>query len=508
MHAFSIPWGCLDGSKEQVPQPQKQSKTNKTFVQALSNVCDIPTSQLPQPCVKGDGLAIAIPEDEYMAGMDACKHNLHGRVVWPKGSTPLTVVALKNKLLPLWKDLSRWGITSLGNGFYEFCFSSLEDVKRVRSVASWNLQPGFLKLFAWTSDFNPNLQRNTTAQVWVRLFGLAQEYWRPKILFAIASSVGTPICTDALAAKPMFDRTFGHFARVLVDMDISQPLRYKVLVERVGFAFYVDLEYENLPPFCNHCKMVGHYLENCKWTHNFDDGNKEKNSVKNKNDATVKYVKKKDGRTEKKQDNEVINVEDSADKNAPILSDPKVSMMPEAGVVPGQGLAGTSAVGIVENLANNRFSALVDDVVEDIGVDTNEAVHVANETHVDTVVGNNNDLDVEIPEAVEVTDSSSQDSEFVDATQVDQGELHGSDHEVEKTQQDMQFLKESWANMAEKEDEELRLLAELEQDPASSGFKVVASKASKKEKARIARNLKPASSYGTRSKVSVTKPFK
>jgi hypothetical protein len=140
--------------------------------------------------------------------------------VWPKGSTPLTVVALKNKLLPLWKDLARWGITSLGKGYYEFCFSSLEDVQRVRYVASWNLQPGFLKLFAWSPDFNPILQKNTTTQVWVRIYGLAQEYLRRKILFAIASSIGTPICTDAIAAKPMFDRTFGHFARVLVDMDL------------------------------------------------------------------------------------------------------------------------------------------------------------------------------------------------------------------------------------------------------------------------------------------------
>jgi hypothetical protein len=105
-------------------------------------------------------------------------------------------------------------------------------------------------------------------------------------------------------------------------------------------------------------------------------------------------------------------------------------------------------------------------------------------------------------------DSSSQDSEFVDATEVDHGELLGPGQNVEKTRQDMHFLKESWANIAEKEDDEMRLLAELEKDPSSSGFKMVASKTSKKEKARVARNLKSASSYGTRSKVSVTKPFK
>jgi hypothetical protein len=93
MHEFSIPWGCLDGDKEQKSQEKNQAKTNKTFAQVLSNVCDIPTSQLPQPCVKGDGLAISIPEEEYLAGRDACKHNLHGHVVWSKGTTPLTVVA-------------------------------------------------------------------------------------------------------------------------------------------------------------------------------------------------------------------------------------------------------------------------------------------------------------------------------------------------------------------------------------------------------------------------------
>jgi hypothetical protein len=35
----------------------------------------------------------------------------------------------------------------------------------------------------------------------------------------------------------MIERTFGHFARVLVDMDVTEELRYKVLVERKGFTF-------------------------------------------------------------------------------------------------------------------------------------------------------------------------------------------------------------------------------------------------------------------------------
>jgi hypothetical protein len=86
--------------------------------------------------VKGDILAIEIPDAAYQAGLDACKHNLHGRILWPKGSSPLSVVALKDKLSIIWKGLSKWGIISLGKGFFEFIFSSLEDVKRVRSIPS------------------------------------------------------------------------------------------------------------------------------------------------------------------------------------------------------------------------------------------------------------------------------------------------------------------------------------------------------------------------------------
>jgi hypothetical protein len=165
MASFNIPWKCLDLDSEPKNNIISQPKTPKSFAQALTNLCDIPLSQLPQPVVKGDRLAIEIPEITYQAGLDACKHNLHGRIIWPKGSTPLSVVALKAKLSLIWKGFSKWGVISLGKGFFEFTFSTLEDVRRVRSIPSWNINPGMLKLFAWSKDFNPRMQHNTSAQV-------------------------------------------------------------------------------------------------------------------------------------------------------------------------------------------------------------------------------------------------------------------------------------------------------------------------------------------------------
>lgn len=160
-------WMCLQNDSIQ-PKSAKEPTNNstnpsKSFAQALTNIWDTLQRQLPKPDLKGDELEIQIPEDEYMDGLTACKHNLHGRIIWPKGTTPLTVVALRNKLAPLWKSLSRWGISSIGKGYYEMAFSSIEDMKRVRSTTSWNLNPGVLKHFAWTKDFNPSVQKLSSA---------------------------------------------------------------------------------------------------------------------------------------------------------------------------------------------------------------------------------------------------------------------------------------------------------------------------------------------------------
>jgi hypothetical protein len=65
MASINIPWKCLDLSYEPknttIDQP-KTTSTPKSFAQALTNLCDIPLSQLPQPVVKGDMLAIEIPD--------------------------------------------------------------------------------------------------------------------------------------------------------------------------------------------------------------------------------------------------------------------------------------------------------------------------------------------------------------------------------------------------------------------------------------------------------------
>lgn len=164
-----IPWKCLADSNSPSIAPksnnQKSIKAPRTFAQAWQTCVIHHTASYPNLPLKGDKFSIEISDEEYELGLDPCKNNLHARVIWPKGSTPLIIVALREKLKPLWKNLSPWGVTSIEKGFYEFVFSSIEEARRVRSVGSWLLNPGLLKLFSWSKDFKPKLQQNNYVQV-------------------------------------------------------------------------------------------------------------------------------------------------------------------------------------------------------------------------------------------------------------------------------------------------------------------------------------------------------
>lgn len=48
-----------------------------------------------------------------------------------------------------------------------------------------------------------------------------------------------------------------------MDLDLTKDLSYKILVERMGFTFFVDIEYEKIPEFWSYCSCIGHSVTNC-----------------------------------------------------------------------------------------------------------------------------------------------------------------------------------------------------------------------------------------------------
>jgi hypothetical protein len=388
------------------------------------------------------------------------------------------------------------------------------------------LNPGLLKLFARTKDFNPKLQHNTSAQVWVKFFGLSQEYWHKNILFTIAGSLGTPICIDSVTAKPMHERTFGQFARVLVDIDLLQPLRYKLLVERKGYAFFVELEYEYIPNFCHGCKVIGHNFDQCKkWNKEADVMNAKDSLIKKKAPSapkktfvpvtrgkvqhdTLPVVVQHELNKQNNKDNEVIHVEESS------VRSPQINMVDNGG----NATPVNNDLTFSDTQMENRQLEPVLTPLSPRTIQQNQDALLEHEL-------NNNDSD---------SDSCSQGSLVKDSQAAEDNNLKAivvasmpdfalqdanlATHHVagassqpnqppDRVLKDMAFLKESWANMTEAEEDAHEVLNETDQmeGTTADGFQIHLSKNQKKIQKKLKQSSKD--SYATRSKVA-PKPFR
>jgi hypothetical protein len=149
----------------------------------------------------------------------------------------------------------------------------------------------------------------------------------------------------------------------------------------------------------------------------------------------------------------------------------------------------------------NKFSLLVD-VDAEMPTEENEVV-VGNDQHKNALL--NNDVVLED----NIDSDSSQDSAFVDATQFQKDDVPILEPVVppDRVQKDMIFLKQSWANIADLEDQDMPQvdIAPTVPQQCDEGFQVQLSKQQKKAQKKLSHSSKD--SYATRSKVS-QKPFK
>ena len=196
-------------------------------------------------------------------GVEECKKALRARLTLNKGDKPYSARDLSDKIGKLWKTSDGWKMVPLGKGYYDFHFDSADDLRKIWAAGTINLKPGLLRLSQWTKDFKYLAQKQTHVSLWIRLVELPQEYWLERTLKEIASAVGTPIDIDG----PTRNHTFGHYARILVDIDLSKRAYDEILVEREGFVFKVEVQYERRPLFCHHCFTIGHNVSTCRWLH-------------------------------------------------------------------------------------------------------------------------------------------------------------------------------------------------------------------------------------------------
>ncbi|XP_019239612.1 PREDICTED: uncharacterized protein LOC109219599 [Nicotiana attenuata] len=121
------------------------------------------------------------------------------------------------------------------------------------------LKPLILK--EWNPDFSIKNDSIRVVPIWVMFPGLPVQLWAKENLGRLACYIGKPLCTDTLTAH--VDRI--SYARVLIEVDITQPLPDVLLViVAEGKIWEQNVEYEWKPTFCQDCNQFGHMTEKCQ----------------------------------------------------------------------------------------------------------------------------------------------------------------------------------------------------------------------------------------------------
>lgn len=107
----------------------------------------------------------------------------------------------------------------------------------------------------WRANFCLEDEVLKEVPLWIRLPNLPLHCWSVDSLSRIGSVIGRPLCADECTSH----QSRISYARMLVEVDITKPLVYKIpITGENGLELLQQVYYEWVPLFCQKCQKVGH----------------------------------------------------------------------------------------------------------------------------------------------------------------------------------------------------------------------------------------------------------
>ncbi|OIT40527.1 hypothetical protein A4A49_04466 [Nicotiana attenuata] len=157
----------------------------------------------------------------------------------------------------VWSTVTTPTVLLHDDGYFIFKFESVEDKNLIMQNGPYTFNSRPMVLKDWEPNFQMQNESMRIVPIWINLPGLPIQCWAEENLGRIASLLGKPICTDRLTAE--CERV--SYARILVEMDTTQPMPDDFCVETPNRSWMQRVEFEWKPKFCIDCNEFGHAAE-------------------------------------------------------------------------------------------------------------------------------------------------------------------------------------------------------------------------------------------------------
>eukprot|EP00253_Pinus_taeda_P004365 PITA_04365 len=158
-----------------------------------------------------------------------------------------------------WKPRGQVDLKLGAQGFFTAIFSNLEDKNWIFEEGPYFLNNAGLFMKFWEERYNPEKETMLDAPVWVRLFGLPDEFWDPEILEGIGNTIGSFVKAVEATKRGKYNA----YARICVYINLADPLQDNVEVEYHDTIWKQPIDYEHIPFRCRICHEYGHLYRQC-----------------------------------------------------------------------------------------------------------------------------------------------------------------------------------------------------------------------------------------------------
>ena len=167
----------------------------------------------------------------------------------------LGFITMRNRLKKLWQLNGGFELLDLDHGFFLVKSDSMDDMLHVLKGGSWMLFDHYLSIKPWTLGFVASLAKIDSTLVWIHIPCLNIGYYDEDVLMSVAGMIGKLVKIDLNTFKV----AYGKFARVCIEINLSQPVIGKVCLD----GRWYKIECEELYIICAKCGCYGHYSRDC-----------------------------------------------------------------------------------------------------------------------------------------------------------------------------------------------------------------------------------------------------